>query len=109
MIEINSIKQPRELWEIFHLEFQEHLKAIHNYTEKSLETFDTEDFRKLSARLHRIKGGLGFIGFQDLCSKVEICENLLKEKSKNTLGELSKIQIELENLFLKVSEAVLKK
>jgi HPt (histidine-containing phosphotransfer) domain-containing protein len=81
MLSIRSISQPEELWEIFEEELKDHLSALTQITEKNV--FSTEDNKKLSHRLHRLKGSLGFIGFEKFFIEVTELENLLKSQDNN--------------------------
>ena len=98
-----DIKQPRELWEIFNSELEEHIGKINELVSQGIYS-NLEVTRKTTQRLHRLKGSLGFVGFKELSSQVKEIEDLVKSQSINATDKLNLISQVLSELKLDLEE-----
>jgi len=105
-IEFRSITQPLELWEIFFDECSGHITVFRDLATDQDKIQSVEGERKLSHRLHRLKGSLGFIGFTVFSEKIKQCENLVNEKKISPFPTLIEITNELEELHSELKKLI---
>ena len=104
MIEFRKIAQNLELWEIFYAECIDHTRALDEIHSKlpqepTQKLNDDNLVRKLSTRLHRLKGSLGFLGFKELSEDVKTIEDSLKISNAVTPNQITKLCDELKNIL----------
>lgn len=114
MIEFRKIAQNLELWEIFYTECIDHIKALDEIYSKlpqepTQKLNDDNLVRKLSTRLHRLKGSLGFLGFKELSEDVKTIEDSLKTSSTVTPHQITKLCEELKTIIQELGLLIGKK
>lgn len=91
MIEYKNITQAKELWEIFLQECKDHINSFSEMqslmSSSGIDLANQELQRKLSSRLHRLKGSLGFLGFKEFAESIKHIEDQLKSSEYTSIHE----------------------
>ncbi len=96
-----------QVYQLFLSELQRQLAHAHEELFEG-STPSPGEARELGRTFHTIRGGAGFLGFQNLADRAAVLDQLLRKSSEQidqNLGRVREVLLELESLAAKLPDS----